>query len=264
MSEEYRNKINELANIIKNSNKVCFFGGAGVSTGSGIPDFRSVNGLYNEKDAEFSKFSPEYYLSHDCFVYQPKDFYNFYRKKLDARKYEPNIVHKFLAKLEKEGKLNAVVTQNIDTLHEKAGTEKLFKIHGTIDKNHCVKCHAEYDGDFIFDSKEDTPRCPKCGKFVKPDVVLYGEGLPDKEVGAAIRAISDADCLIICGCSLTVYPAASFIDYFGYNLSMEEQEKTKLIVINRDETERDHHADMIFREDMNEVFKDLAEIYEKN
>ena len=258
---EYNDRIKELANIIKNSKKVCFFGGAGVSTGSGIPDFRSENGLYNDKDQEFSKFSPEYYLSHDCFVYQPKDFYSFYRKKLDARKYEPNIVHKFLAKLEEEGKVNAVVTQNIDTLHEKAGTKNLFKIHGTISKNHCVKCGAEYDENFIFDSTADTPRCPICNKFVKPDVVLYGEGLPALDVSRAIYAIAEADVLIICGCSMTVYPAASFVDYFGQNLSMEEQEKTKLIIINRDATERDHHADMIFREDMNEVFKDLNEIY---
>lgn len=258
---EYQDKIKELTTIIKNSKKVCFFGGAGVSTGSGIPDFRSKNGLYNEKDEGFSKFQPEYYLSHDCFKNNTKEFYRFYKKKMDARKYEPNIVHKFLAKLEEDGKLNAVITQNIDTLHEKAGTKNLYKIHGTISKNHCIKCGKEYDIDFVFDSKEDIVTCNECGGLVKPDVVLYGEGLPDLDVTRAIYNIAEADCLIICGCSMTVYPAASFVNYFGDNLSMEEQEKTKLIIINRDATEKDHHADLIIREDMNQVFKDIYEKY---
>lgn len=254
----YEDRLQKFFEIIKNSDKICFFGGAGVSTGSGIPDFRSKNGLYNDVDVEFSQYSPEYYLSSACLNHNPKIFYNFYRKKMDARNYEPNMVHKVLAKLEEQGKMTGVVTQNIDMLHEKAGTKKLFKIHGTIGENHCIVCGKTYGIDYIFDDTNAIPRCEtgKSNHFVRPNVVLYGEQLPNKDVKGAIEAIENANCLIICGTSLTVEPAASMVNYFANNCN---DEKTHLIIINRDETTQDKFADIVFHEDMNEIFLELFE-----
>lgn len=246
----YEEKMQKLFSIIDKSKNICFFGGAGVSTGSGIPDFRSEDGLYNNVDKEFEKFKPEYLLSNQCFNHNPKVFYNFYRKKLDARKYEPNVVHKTLALLEKQGKLNGIVTQNIDMLHEKAGSKKLYKIHGTIGKNHCIKCNKEFDIDYIFENTDSIPRC-SCGRqnnYVRPNVVLYGENLPSTEVNLALKTITSADCLIVCGSSLQVNPAASFVSSFvGENM----------IIINREPTSYDCYADIVFHEDMNDVFKTL-------
>ncbi|MBO4452535.1 MAG: NAD-dependent protein deacylase [Clostridia bacterium] len=207
-------KIEKLRGFIEGSQNIVFFGGAGVSTESGVPDFRSKDGLYNRHDVRFDGFSPEYLLSHDCLVREPKIFYEFYRQKMDARFAKPNAAHKYLAKLESEGRLKAVVTQNIDGLHRKAGSKVVYEIHGTTERNYCMRCGKPFPADYIYDSKEDVPRC-ECGGQVRCDVTLYGESLPDEAVLGAIKAISKADLLIIGGTSLTVYPAASYVNYFS-------------------------------------------------
>lgn len=214
-ASKINSEILRLAKIINESKKIVFFGGAGVSTESGIPDFRSKDGLYNNHDVQFDKYDPKYLLSKDCLNHNPKVFFEYYRQKLDVRNIQPNITHKFLAELEEEGKLLGIVTQNIDGLHQKAGNKKVYEIHGTTYKNHCSKCHSEYDVNFIYDNKDLIPRCPNCEVgIVRPDVVLYGEQLPKYDVNNAINIIEDADTLIIAGTSLTVYPAANFISYF--------------------------------------------------
>lgn len=248
--KNYNQNLEKLKKIIEQSNRICFFGGAGVSTGSGIPDFRSPDGLYNKVDEEFKKYKPEYLLSKECFNYNPKIFYSFYKKKMDARPYKPNMVHKTMALLEEKGKVSGIVTQNIDMLHEKAGSQKIFKIHGTIGTNHCIKCGKEFGIDYIFDSKEAIPRCD-CGKsnnYVKPDVVLYGENLPNNAVKGAMECLMSSDCIIICGSSLQVEPAASMIGYF---------EGLNMVIINRDSTNYDKYADVVMHEDMNVIFNDL-------
>ena len=217
-------KIEKLQQIIDNSNNIVFFGGAGVSTESGIPDFRSKDGLYNQHDIRFDKYSPEYLLSHSCLYEHPDVFFEFYRQKMDTRKILPNAAHYYLANLEKTGKLKAIITQNIDGLHQKAGSKNVYEIHGTTLRNYCTNCHKEYDENYIFDSKEKIPHC-SCGGIVRCDVTLYEESLPEKAVYQAIDAISKADTLIIGGTSLTVYPAASYINYFRGK---------HLIVINKD------------------------------
>lgn len=246
----YEEKIQRFKDIIKESDKIVFFGGAGVSTGSGIPDFRSADGLYNKVDEEFKQFKPEYLLSKDCLNHNPKVFYNFYRKKMDARNYEPNIVHKKLAELENQEKMLGIVTQNIDMLHEKAGSKKVYKIHGTIGENHCIKCQKIYDINTIFESTEAIPHC-NCGKsnnFIRPNVTLYGESLPNEAVKGALEILKEANCLIVAGTSLQVEPAASMISYF---------EGKYIVILNREPTKYDEYADLIFREDMNEVFSFL-------
>ncbi|MCR5655094.1 MAG: NAD-dependent protein deacylase [Lachnospiraceae bacterium] len=204
--------------------KVAFFGGAGVSTESGIPDFRSKDGLYNQHDVQFDMYRPEYLLSHSCLVDKPKVYYEFHRQKMDTRNIEPNNAHKYLAKLEENGKLTGIVTQNIDGLHQKAGSKKVYEIHGSALRNYCVNCGKVYPEDYIFTSTEPIPTC-ECGGIIRPDITLYEEGLPDDAVAGAIRCISEADMLIIGGTSLSVYPAASFINYFSGR---------SLVVINRD------------------------------
>lgn len=206
-------KIAKLAEFIRESNNIVFFGGAGVSTESGVPDFRSKDGLYNQHDVRFDRYQPEYLLSHDCLVHEPEVFFEFYRQKMDARHVEPNAAHIFLAELEKSGKLTAVVTQNIDGLHQKAGSKNVFEIHGTTQKNYCMKCGKRFDGDYIYNSDERIPHCD-CGGIVRCDVTLYGESLPERAVRGAVDAIMSADMLIIGGTSLTVYPAASYVRYF--------------------------------------------------
>ena len=206
-------KIKTLIDYIKESNSIVFFGGAGVSTESGIPDFRSKKGLYNQHDVQFEQYSPEYLLSHSCLYNEPKVFYEFYRQKMDARNFEPNITHKVLAKLEEVGKLKAVVTQNIDGLHQKAGSKEVYEIHGTTHRNYCAKCGAEYHPDFLFDTKEAIPKC-ECGGLIRPDVTLYEENLPDDAVNKSLNALNKADMLIVGGTSLTVWPASSYISYF--------------------------------------------------
>lgn len=240
-------KIKKLLNFIKESNSIVFFGGAGVSTESGIPDFRSKDGLYNQHDVQFETYSPEYLLSNDCLYQHPKVFFEFYRQKMDTRGIEPNITHKVLAKLEQAGKLKAVVTQNIDGLHQLAGSKEVYEIHGTTQRNYCSICKKEYPADFLFTSTDAIPKC-ECGGLVRPYVTLYGEGLPEDAVENAICAISSADMLIIAGTSLQVYPAAGFIRYFRGKHT---------VVINKEELHisLDKENDLFICETMGKIFE---------
>ena len=235
-------KINEFIKIINESNNIVFFGGAGVSTESGIPDFRSKDGLYNQK----YKFPPEEILSHTFFMNNTGEFYKFYRDKMNSLKYEPNITHLKLAKLEKIGKLKAIITQNIDGLHQKAGSRVVYELHGSVLRNYCMKCKKAYSADYIF-SNENIPIC-ECGGLIKPDVVLYGEMLNDDIVSKSIEAIKNAEVLIIGGTSLTVYPANSLIYYF---------KGKKLILINKDFTQMDNMADLVINDSLGNIFKKL-------
>lgn len=242
-------KIEKLLKFIEESNSIVFFGGAGVSTESGIPDFRSKDGLYNQHDVQFEKYKPEYLLSEDCLFKNPKVFYEFYRQKMDTRNIEPNITHKVLAKLEETGKLKAIVTQNIDGLHQKAGSKNVYEIHGTTQRNYCHKCKKEYDPNFLFETKELIPKCD-CRGLIRPDVVLYGEGLPGKAVEGAINAIRNADMLIIGGTSLQVYPAANFVyDFYGEHLVIVNKEELK-ITLNQD-------SDLFICESLGKVFSEI-------
>ena len=209
-----KEKIEKLRSFINESGNIVFFGGAGVSTESGVPDFRSKDGLYNQHDVRFEQYRPEYLLSHSCLVNEPGVFFEFYRQKMDTRHIEPNAAHCALAKLEADGRLSAIVTQNIDGLHQKAGSKNVFEIHGTTQRNYCMRCGKRFAADFIFDSTERVPRC-ECGGIVRCDVTLYEEALPEFAVRGAIESISNADMLIIGGTSLSVYPAASFVHYFN-------------------------------------------------
>ena len=235
-------KINEFIKIINESNNIVFFGGAGVSTESGIPDFRSKDGLYNQK----YKFPPEEILSHTFFMNNTGEFYKFYRDKMNSLKYEPNITHLKLAKLEKIGKLKAIITQNIDGLHQKAGSRVVYELHGSVLRNYCMKCKKAYSADYIF-SNENIPIC-ECGGLIKPDVDLYGEMLNDDIVSKSIEAIKNAEVLIIGGTSLTVYPANSLIYYF---------KGKKLILINKDFTQMDNMADLVINDSLGNIFKKL-------
>ena len=224
--------------MIDNSKRIVFFGGAGVSTESGIPDFRSVDGLYNQK----YDFPPEQILSHTFFMHSTEEFYRFYRDKMLCLDKKPNKAHLKLAELEKAGKLTAVVTQNIDGLHQAAGSKKVYELHGSVLRNYCMKCGKLYSAEYIKNST-GVPKC-ECGGVIKPDVVLYEEGLDDSTVTGALSAIQTADTLIIAGTSLTVYPAAGFISYFrGDNI----------VLINRDETPFDGKADLVFHEKVGEL-----------
>ncbi len=240
-TQEFKEKLEKLKNIINESNNIVFFGGAGVSTESGIPDFRSKDGLYNQK----YKYPPEQILSHTFFYENPEEFYKFYQDKMNVLNAEPNITHLKLHELETKGKLKCVITQNIDGLHQKAGSKNVIELHGTIYNNYCPKCEKTYDAEYIF-STSKVPRC-SCGKIIRPDVVLYEEPLKDNFYDA-IEYIKKCDTLIIAGTSLTVYPAANLINYFkGQNL----------ILINRDETPYDYLATLVFNTNMSEVFKNL-------
>lgn len=219
----------KLEKIIDESNNIVFFGGAGVSTESGIPDFRSRDGLYNQK----YKYPPEEILSHTFFMNNTEDFYNFYRDKIIKYDVKPNAAHIRLAELEKEGKLKAVVTQNIDGLHYDAGSKNVFELHGSIRRNHCMKCGKFFTLNYI-KSSEGVPRC-ECGGVIKPDVVLYEESLDDKTVDEAVAAIQNADVLIVGGTSLTVYPAAGFLRYYKGN---------HLVLINKTRTPIDDKAEL--------------------
>ena len=234
-------KIEELTKILRNSNNIVFFGGAGVSTESNIPDFRSSNGLWNEKLK--INFTPEQLVSHTFFMRYPEEFFKFYKDKLIYPEAKPNAAHIALAKLEKMGKLKAIVTQNIDGLHQAAGSKNVFELHGSVLRNYCMKCHAFYDEKFILAS-EGIPTCPKCGGKVKPDVVLYEEGLDESIIEGSVRAISKADTLIIGGTSLVVYPAAGLIDYFrGKNL----------VLINKSSTSADNKANLVIHDSIGKV-----------
>lgn len=246
-------QIEKLKEYIKESKKIVFFGGAGVSTESGIPDFRSKDGLYNQHDVQFDKYEPEYLLSRECLYNNPKVFYEFYRQKMDTRNIEPNITHKVLAKMEQIGKLEAIVTQNIDGLHQKAGSKNVFEIHGTTRRNYCSKCKMEYHPDFIFNTKDAIPKC-ECRGLIRPDVTLYGESLPTKAVDNAISAISHADMLMIGGTSLQVYPAANFISYFtGKHLVVINKEPIDL-TLNVD-------TDLIIIDSLGTVFSEIEKMF---
>ena len=215
------NEIERLAQIIKDSSNTVFFGGAGVSTESGLKDFRSKDGLYHEK----YKYPPEEILSHHFFLENTQEFYKFYRDKMNSLNYKPNITHHVLAKLEEKGLLKAIITQNIDGFHQMAGSKNVLELHGSVLRNHCMKCQKFYDAEYIFSSK-DIPKC-SCGGIIKPEVVLYEEPLDDEILKKAIKEISAADTLIIGGTSLNVYPAAGLINYFqGKNLVLINKEKT--------------------------------------
>ncbi len=233
----------DLQKIIDESNNIVFFGGAGVSTESGIPDFRSVDGLYNQK----YDYPPEEILSHRFFVNNCKEFYRYYKDKMLALDVKPNKAHKILAELEKKGKLKAIVTQNIDGLHQAAGSKNVYELHGSVHRNYCTNCHKFFDAHYIKNSSS-IPVCDECGYVIKPQVVLYEEGLDDNTVTGAIKAISDADVLIVAGTSLTVYPAAGMLRYYKGD---------KLILINRDKTPMDSLANMIFHENVGELLGQL-------
>ena len=237
------NDIDKLQLMINESNNIVFFGGAGVSTESGIKDFRSVDGLYNEK----YDYPPEVMLSRSFFNEHIEYFYKFYKDKLNCLNIEPNVTHMYLKKLEDCGKLKAIVTQNIDGLHEKVGNNNIYLLHGTIYKNHCMECHKVFRALDVFNSKEIVPICD-CGGIIKPDVVLYEEGLDEDTVKGAIDAISNADMLIIGGTSLVVYPAASFVRYFSGKY---------LVIINKDETNYDNKADLVIHDKLGNIFSKL-------
>lgn len=235
--------IAKLQQIIDESKNIVFFGGAGVSTESGIPDFRSVDGLYHQE----WDFPPEVILSHTFFQRKPAEFYRFYQAKMLCDTAKPNAAHKKLAKLEEQGKLKAIVTQNIDNLHQMAGSKKVLELHGSVYRNHCVKCHSFYDFAYMKEN-EGIPRCSKCGSIIKPDVVLYEEALDQDVLKESIHAIAHADTLIIGGTSLSVYPAASLVDYFSGK---------HLVVINRDKTPQDGMAELVINQPIGEVFEQI-------
>lgn len=227
---------------VKESNHIVFFGGAGVSTESGIPDFRSVDGLYHQK----FEYPPETIISHSFYVKNPEYFFRFYREKMLPLGFEPNITHKKLAQWEQAGKLQAVVTQNIDGLHQKAGSRKVYELHGSVLRNYCTRCGKFFPAEFVKNGV-GVPHCD-CGGIVKPDVVLYEEGLDQEVIAKSVHAIRNADMLIVGGTSLTVYPAAGLIQYYRGD---------RLVLINRDATPYDDQADLVLHESLGEVFSQL-------
>lgn len=243
-----KEKLELLQKMIDESHNIVFFGGAGVSTESGIPDFRSVDGLYNQK----YDYPPETILSHGFFMRKREEFYRFYYDKIMIDGIEPNAAHKKLAELEDAGKLLAVVTQNIDGLHQKAGSRRVYELHGAVSRNYCMSCGEFYSGDYVLKAKKDNisiPKCEKCGGDLKPDVVLYEEGLDDDTVSGAVSAIANADMLIIGGTSLVVYPAAGLVNYYRGN---------KLVLINKSSTNQDGNADLVITDPIGEVLGSIV------
>lgn len=240
MSKEMEDKIKQFMEWANASYRIVFFGGAGVSTESGIPDFRSVDGLYNQK----YDYPPEQILSHTFFVKKTEEFYRFYKDKMLCLDAEPNVTHRVLAKWEKEGFLSAVVTQNIDGLHQKAGSQIVWELHGTVHKNYCTECGKKFTAEDILHS-EGVPHCDVCGGLIKPDVVLYEEGLNEYVTSSAIKAIHEADMLIIAGTSLAVYPAAGMVNYYKGD---------RLVLINKTATPFDSNADLVLQCGLGEVF----------
>ena len=251
MMDTFEDRVKQLNDLIAKSNRIVFFGGAGVSTESGIPDFRSTDGLYNQHDVQFDGFEPEYLLSRSCLRKHPAVFYEFYRQKLDCRTIEPNITHYKLAELEKCGKLIGIVTQNIDGLHQKAGSEAVYEIHGTTEKNYCPRCGKKYPADYIFTCGEMIPKC-ECGGMIRPDVTLYEENLPETAWSNAIYALSNADLLIIGGTSLSVWPAAGMIQYAH----------CPTVLINKGVVDAKVVTDIDFKEGLGEVFSKIKTDYE--
>ena len=238
--------MNEWLDWIKDSNNIVFFGGAGGSTESGIPDFRSVDGIYNQKYA----YPPEEIISHSYFLAHPDKFYEFYKDRMIYPDAKPNTTHLVLAKMEEMGKLKAVVTQNIDGLHQLAGSKVVYELHGSILRNYCMKCHTFYPLEKVIES-EGIPHCDKCGGIIKPDVVLYEEGLDEDIIMNSVRAISEADVLIVGGTSLVVQPAASLIRYYRGN---------KLILVNKSNTPYDRDANVVLHESLGKVFGEIDKI----
>ncbi len=236
-------KIQELQRIIDEHDNIVFFGGAGVSTESGIPDFRSVDGLYNQK----YDYPPETMLSHSFFVRHTEEFFRFYKDKVLALGAKPNAAHYKLAELEKAGKLKAVITQNIDGLHQAAGSKNVLELHGSVHRNYCTKCGRFFDGQYIANT-HGVPKCDKCGSVIKPDVVLYEEGLNNKTVNYAVNAIRNAQVIIVGGTSLVVYPAAGLLDYFKGDA---------VVLINKGSTSRDNMADIIITEPIGKVMEQI-------
>jgi len=236
--------IEQLQAWVRESSSIVFFGGAGVSTESGIKDFRSVDGLYHEQ----YDYPPETILSHTFFMNRPEEFYRFYHDKMICPDVQPNAAHLKLAELERAGKLKAVVTQNIDGLHQAAGSRTVYELHGSTHRNYCMKCRQFFDLDFI-DRAEGIPYCPVCGGMIKPDVVLYEEGLDQETIEASVLAINRADMLIVGGTSLVVYPAAGLINYYRGN---------KLVLINRDPTPYDRKADLVIHDSIGKVLGSIA------
>lgn len=238
------NQIEMLSQWVAESQNVVFFGGAGVSTESGIPDFRSQDGLYHQH----YDLPPETILSHDYFISHTQEFYRFYRDKMLCLDVEPNAAHLALAKWEQEGKLKAVVTQNIDGLHQKAGSQKVYELHGSVYRNYCMSCGAAYPVEEIAQG-EGVPHCPRCGGIIKPDVVLYQESLDGRTIQGAVEAIANADLLIVGGTSLVVYPAAGLLEYYRGN---------RLALINRDATSYDQRAGLVIREPIGKVMGEIS------
>lgn len=234
--------IEVLKELVEKSSNVVFFGGAGVSTESGIPDFRSTDGLYHQE----YDYPPETILSHSFFMRNPEEFYRFYKNKMLCLTAKPNAAHKKLAELEDAGKLKAVVTQNIDGLHQAAGSREVLELHGSVHRNYCMKCKAFYDGEYMRNAR-GIPTC-QCGGMIKPDVVLYEEGLDNEILRSSIRYISQADVLIIGGTSLVVYPAAGLIDYYR---------GSKLVVINKSVTPQDKNADLVVQGSIGEILSQI-------
>lgn len=235
-------KIQQFKQLVNKCDNIVFFGGAGVSTESGIPDFRSKNGLYNQQ----YKYPPETILSHTFFMNKTEEFFKFYKLKMNSLKYQPNITHIKLSELEARGKLKAVITQNIDGLHQKAGSKVVYELHGSVLRNYCMNCHKFYDAEYVFNSN-GIPRC-SCGGIIKPDVVLYEEELDEETIENSTAAIQKADLLIVAGTSLTVQPASSLINFFrGKNL----------VLINRDSTPYDNKANLVINDSLGKVFSNL-------
>ncbi|MBO5247259.1 MAG: NAD-dependent protein deacylase [Eubacterium sp.] len=240
-------KINAFIQMVKESENIVFFGGAGVSTESGIPDFRSVDGLYHQN----YDYPPETILSHSFYRAKTEAFYRFYKDKMLCLDVKPNVTHEVLAKLEQSGKLTSIVTQNIDGLHQAAGSKRVHELHGSVHRNYCERCGKLFDAKYILDSDGPMPLCDACGSGVKPDVVLYEEGLDDETMREAIYDISHADMLIVGGTSLAVYPAAGLIDYYRGN---------KLVLINKSATPMDRRANLVLQTGLGEVFSQLKDI----
>ena len=241
----YEKEIEELQQIIDDSSRIVFFGGAGVSTESGIPDFRSADGIYHQQ----YKYSPEQVVSHSFFMRHTEAFYDFYKEKMMILDAKPNPAHYKLAELEQAGKLTAVVTQNIDGLHQAAGSRTVYELHGSIHRNYCMECGRFYDAEYV-KKTSGIPRC-ECGGVIKPDVVLYEEGLDPKTIQGAVEAIAAADTLIIGGTSLVVYPAAGFVDYFGGK---------HLVVINKSETAKTVRAELSIAAPIGEIFSKIKAV----
>ena len=243
-------KIDAFNELVEESEHIVFLGGAGVSTESGIPDFRSKNGLYHKKDKKFSRFKPEYLLSYDCLDKKSEVFFDYFRKNLDCRTIQPNDAHRKLAQMEQRGKLDGVITQNIDGLHQKAGSKKVWEIHGSALRSYCVSCHADYGQDYIFDNTEEIPHCPKCGKLVRPDVTLYGEFLPQRAYEESVALIRYADLLIIGGTSLEVGSAAQLAHMYHGKY---------LVIINKSKTKMEGKADLVFHDGISKILNQIDE-----